>query len=78
MGAPWKDLGQKADSEMWVRKMKCGGWTGDGSVGLKLRTQGGCGWDPGVAVAGLWMEKTAGASGTLEAEFFYCVIEYEI
>ena len=53
MGAPWKDLGQKADSEMWVRKMKCGGWTGDGSVGLKLRTQGGCGWDPGVAVGGL-------------------------
>ena len=24
MYAPWKDLGQKADSEMWVRKMKCG------------------------------------------------------
>ena len=45
--APWKDLGQKADSEMWVRKMKWGGWTGDGRVGLELRTQGGYGWDPG-------------------------------
>ena len=53
MWAPWKDWGQKAASEMWVRKMKCGGWTGDGSVGLELRTQAGCGWDPGVAVGGL-------------------------
>ena len=38
---------------MWVRKMKSGGWTGDGSVGLELITQGGYGWDPGVAVGGL-------------------------
>ena len=38
---------------MWVRKMKRGGWTGDGSVGLELRTQGGYGWDPGVAVGRL-------------------------
>ena len=59
--------------------MKCGGWTGDGSVGLELRTQGGYGWDPGVAVGWtMWMERTAGVRGTLEAEFFYCVIEYKM
>ena len=38
---------------------------------LWLESRCGCGWT-------LWMEKTAGARGTLGAEFFYCVIEYEM
>ena len=25
----------------------------------------------------MWMKRTAGVRGTREAEFFYCVIEYE-
>ena len=48
-------------------------------MGLELRTQGGYGWDPSVAVGWtMWMERTAGFRGTLEAEFFYCVIEYKM
>ena len=48
-------------------------------MGLELRNQGACGWDPGVAVGWtMWMRRTAGVRGTLEAEFFYCVVEYEI
>ena len=52
-------------------EMKC--------VSGHLRTQGGYGWDPDVAVGWtMGVERTAGVSGTLEAEFFYCVIEYKM